>query len=195
MTSSDNISFSHNQIEALHCFMASLEPFTSTSTFLFAQSGTLASTFSVVVTTLNHPRSLIQELQTIWRVCHLLFSSYFIYYGKDKVWVVDGSYSSIAGKGFIFVTPTLPFSPVLHVPKFSLNLLPISHLTKSLNCCMTFFPSHCVFQDLRTRTIISKGHEENKLYILNSAPHIATFVQLPSSTNKVQSSISLLQWH
>lgn len=104
------------------------------------------------------------------------FSSYSVCFGKDKVCVAYESYSSIAGKGSIFITPTLPLSLVLHVPKFNLNLLSISHLTKTLNCCVTFFPSHCVFQDLGTRTIIGKGHEENGLYILDSASHTTTFV-------------------
>lgn len=105
------------------------------------------------------------------------FSSYSICCGKDKVHIVNGSYLSIAGKGNIPVTPSLPLSFVLHAPKFTLNLLSVSHLTKSLNCSVTFFPSHCVFQDLSSRMMIGKEHEDNGLYILDTSPHSALPVQ------------------
>lgn len=105
------------------------------------------------------------------------FSSYSIFSRNDKVRVVDGSYSSIAGKGSILVTSTLPLSSVLHVSNFTLNLLSVSHLTRSLNCSVTFFPSYCVFQDLNLKRTIGKGHEDNGLYILDIPSHSALPVQ------------------
>lgn len=47
-------------------------------------------------------------------------------------------------------------------------------------------------------TIFGKGHEENDLYVLNGAPHIASIVQhfsLPLIKDNSSSSISLDQWH
>lgn len=67
------------------------------------------------------------------------FSSYSICFGKDKVKVVDESYSSIDGKGSVSMTLALPLTSILRVPNFTLNLLFVSHLTKSLNCCVFFF--------------------------------------------------------
>lgn len=74
-----------------------------------------------------------------------LFNSYQVCSGKDNVQIVDGSLSSIAGQGDIPATSDLCLSSVLHVPKFYLNLLSISHLTKTLNYSITFFLSYCVF--------------------------------------------------
>lgn len=74
-----------------------------------------------------------------------LFIFYYICSRKDKVCIADGSLSSITGQGDILITPDLCLSSILHVPKFSLNLLSISHLTKTLNCDVTFFPSYDVF--------------------------------------------------
>lgn len=95
------------------------------------------------------------------------FSSYSICFEKDNVCITDGSYYSVAGKGCILITSTLPLSFVLHAPNFTLNLLSV-YLTKSLDCSVTCFPSHCVFQDFETKMMIGGGHEENNgLYILD----------------------------
>lgn len=98
----------------------------------------------------------------------ILFKFYRVSSGKNKVCIADGTYSSIVGHGDIIATSLL-LSSVLHVPNFTLNLLSISHLTKSFNCCVTFFPSHCVFQDLKTKTTIGMGHEKDGLYLLDSS--------------------------
>ncbi|WMV18963.1 hypothetical protein MTR67_012348 [Solanum verrucosum] len=52
--------------------------------------------------------------------------------GNKKVKVVDGSFSAVAGKGTIKLTPFLTLVDVLHVPKLSHNLLSISKLTQNL---------------------------------------------------------------
>lgn len=57
---------------------------------------------------------------------------------KDKVRIVDGYYSFVARNGNIPATSNLLLSFILHVLNFTLNLLSISHLTKSLNCSVTF---------------------------------------------------------
>lgn len=58
--------------------------------------------------------------------------------------VADGRVR-IAGKGTVHILPNLSLSSVLYVPSFSFSLLSVSALTKSLNCCVTFYPSYCVF--------------------------------------------------
>ena len=86
--------------------------------------------------------------------------------GKEKVRTTDGSLSSIFGKGVIKIFNSLPLSSVLYVSNFSTNLLSIVRITYDLNCSITFFPSHCVFQDLSTKKVIGSGREENGLYFL-----------------------------
>lgn len=80
------------------------------------------------------------------------------------------------------------------MPNFTLNLLSIGHLTKSFNCSVIFFPSYCRFQDLKTKTTISMGHENDDLYILDSAPQSSII----SSTIKDVSPNTIdevFQWH
>lgn len=83
----------------------------------------------------------------------------------------DGTLSLVVGQVDIPITSDISLSSVLHVPNFVLNLLSISHLTKSLNCCVTFFPSYYVFLflDTETKRVIGLGHEKDDLYILYSA--------------------------
>lgn len=125
-----------------------------------------------------------------------LLSSYYVSLGRDKVKVVDGTLSSIFGKGSVHVSPILSLCLVVHVPKFATNLLSFSCITKDLNCFVTFFLSHCVFQNLDSKEMIGSGWEANGLYLLD-----ANVVQ-PSSLLVAQSNNSyvanknfLLQWH
>ncbi|KAG6742683.1 hypothetical protein POTOM_053605 [Populus tomentosa] len=45
--------------------------------------------------------------------------------GNKKIKIVDGSLSAIAGKGSVFISPSLTLHNVLHVPNLSCNLLSI----------------------------------------------------------------------
>lgn len=60
---------------------------------------------------------------------------------------------------------TLDF--VLHVPKIFCNLLSINKVTKSLNCYITFYPTHFIFQDLASRKKIGTAKKREGLYYLN----------------------------
>lgn len=117
-----------------------------------------------------------------------LFSSYHVCSGMDNVRIADGSYSPIVGKGDIVAIPSLHLSLVFHVPNFSLNLLYINHIIKSLNCSVTFLSSYCVFQDLEMKRTIGQGFEKNGLYLLDTSLIIASPVQqvtmAPRSLNK-----------
>ncbi|KAJ7951046.1 Retrovirus-related Pol polyprotein from transposon TNT 1-94 [Quillaja saponaria] len=130
------------------------------------------------------------------------FSTYFPCSGKDKVRVADGSLSTISGKGSIQCTPTLPLSSVLHVPKFSMNLLSISSITRDLNCQAIFDSCCCKFQELGTGRTIGYGKEQDGLYLLEYGPSIlANTVGTVASSQSLQSSASitsqqqLVQWH
>lgn len=67
-------------------------------------------------------------------------------------------------KNNIIVLPDLSLSSLMHLPQFSFNFVHISYLTKIHSCCVTFFPSRCVLQDLRTGQTIGGGREHNDLY-------------------------------
>ena len=74
-----------------------------------------------------------------------VFSDYKPYLGQDKVKIVDGTVSSVSGKGLVRISPSLSLSSVLHVPSFPISRLSISLIARDQNCSVTFFPSHCVF--------------------------------------------------
>ena len=95
-----------------------------------------------------------------------LFTSYTPTSGKDKVRVTDGSVAPITGRGTVKCTKALSLSPVLHVPKFLVNLLSVSAITKSLNCRGWFDPTCCGFQELETGRILGTGTMHDVLYTL-----------------------------
>ena len=97
-----------------------------------------------------------------------LFSSYQSHNSSSNVTLADGSTSCVLGSGSITPTPLISLSSVLSLPQFAFNLISVSKLTRALKCCISFFPDHCLFQDLTTRQIIGKGHESGGLYILDT---------------------------
>ncbi|KAG6508184.1 hypothetical protein ZIOFF_033555 [Zingiber officinale] len=87
------------------------------------------------------------------------FISYSLSSGQEKVIIADGTKATVAGKGSIKLTDHFFLSSALHVPSVSINLLSVSSITKQLHCSVTFFPDHCVFQDLETKQTIGTGRK------------------------------------
>ncbi|XP_073098849.1 uncharacterized protein [Elaeis guineensis] len=94
------------------------------------------------------------------------FVSYIPYSGRDKVRLADSSFTPISGKESIKCTSELSLSSVLHVSRFSINLLSISAITNDLDCAVTFFKAHCVFQEPRIGRKFGTGIMRNGLYYL-----------------------------
>jgi hypothetical protein len=95
------------------------------------------------------------------------FSSYNTHPSKRCVKTANGSSSAVSGVGSLPLTSSISLSTVLHVPHLSGKLLSISQITKELKCSVTFFDTHCVFQDLLTGTMIGLGRERDGLYYLD----------------------------
>ena len=87
------------------------------------------------------------------------FSSYNALSYNQHIIVANGSNTPITGRGSIHLQPSFPLKNVFHVPNLSNNLLSIHKITQDLNCAVTFFPSHCVFQDLATWKTIGLAKE------------------------------------
>ena len=66
----------------------------------------------------------------------------------------------------IHPTPLITLTSVMSLPQFSFNLISESKLTHTLNCSISFFPDHCLIQDLSTKWIIGRGREFGGPYIL-----------------------------
>uniref|UniRef100_A0A2N9FV09 Integrase catalytic domain-containing protein n=1 Tax=Fagus sylvatica TaxID=28930 RepID=A0A2N9FV09_FAGSY len=102
------------------------------------------------------------------------------------VTVANGTKTPIQGKGTV-TTSDLTLSDVLYLPEFPFNLLSVHKLTLALNCSVAFYPSHCEFQDLKTKRMIGGGFVKDGLYYFQ-----------PSSTSipsAFHSTNSPYQWH
>lgn len=109
-----------------------------------------------------------------------------------SVHIGDGSLTQAANEGLISISPTLPLPTVRHVPKFPSNLVFVSRMTKPHNCSIIFlFPTHCVFQDLKTghRQIIGTSWKSSDLYLCNSQMNGSTVFQSLAQRE------NLVQWH
>jgi len=93
-----------------------------------------------------------------------VFHSYSPCSGNNKVRIADGKFSSIAGKGSVKISEKITLKYVLHVPNLACNLLSVSQLSKDSNCRVTFFESHCEFQDISTGMTIGSARMVNGLY-------------------------------
>ena len=74
------------------------------------------------------------------------FSTYTMCQGNRKTVVVDGSFTTVAGLGYVQINPSYVVKNVLHVPKLSTNFVSIQKLTRDMNCNVIFYPSYCEFQ-------------------------------------------------
>jgi hypothetical protein len=77
-------------------------------------------------------------------------STYHLLDTPHDVTLANGSLSTVASFSQTHLSPDIKLLSVLHVPRFPLNLLSISKIIKALNCSVSFYPSFCIFQDLKT---------------------------------------------
>uniref|UniRef100_A0A5B6ZV70 Integrase catalytic domain-containing protein n=1 Tax=Davidia involucrata TaxID=16924 RepID=A0A5B6ZV70_DAVIN len=115
-----------------------------------------------------------------------LLSNVFCPSFPSFVTIANGTKTRVHGIG-TFYTPGLTFSSVLYLPQFPFNLLSIRKLTQAFNCFVTFYPSYCVFQDLKTKRMIGGGYEKNGLYYFEPS--------CPSVLSALHSTASPYQWH
>lgn len=186
---------SREDIEAFCRFISNLEVTPAAPSSSFAASGTSTSALSAYVPTSQSSWIIDSGASHHMTSMSSLFFTYKISSGRDKVHIADGSYSSIAGHSDISATSSLLLSSALHVPNFTLNLFSISQITKSLNCSVIFFPSHCVFQELETKKTISIGHEKDGLYLLDLDPRSLIATSTIRRNISITSKDELLQWH
>ncbi|CAL9006318.1 unnamed protein product [Prunus brigantina] len=100
----------------------------------------------------------------------------------DFVGLPNGEHVAIESTGYMRLTPDLSLDGVLHVPKFRVNLLSVSKLTRALNCMVTFYPDFCVVQDVETKRMIGLGKHFDGLYYLTPQqnPHLANHIHRTS---------------
>ena len=107
---------------------------------------------------------------------------------QSSVVLDDGQSCPTIGHGPVSPALSLQLSSINYIPHFPFSLLSVSQLNKSLNCFLTFNPSHCVFQDLNSKTMIGGGCEQDGLHYLEQHPSI-------NKSMAFQAAVSLHQWH
>lgn len=142
-TASDEL-LSREEVKAFHRFVAQLDS-PATSNSMFDHSGISMPVLDASISARSSFWVIDSRASQHMTSMSSLFSFYHVCLGRDKVRIADGSYSSIASKCDIVASPSLHLSSVFHILNFSLNPLSINHITKSLHCSATFFPSHYVF--------------------------------------------------
>ena len=124
-----------------------------------------------------------------------LFDTYTPCSGHEKIRIADGSFSPIAGKGLIKLSSSLTLKSVLHVPKLACNLLSVSKLSKDSNCHLTFFDSHCVFQERNSGRMIGSAKVIDGLYYLEDGNSKNKKAQGLSSISSISVKDQIMLWH
>lgn len=83
---------------------------------------------------------------------------------EKPVIIPNGLHVPVEGKWTCNLPNGLKIENILHVPKFTCNLLSVSRLAQDLQCTVTFFPTFCAMQDLATRRLIGAGKYTDGLY-------------------------------
>ena len=82
----------------------------------------------------------------------------------------------------------MPLSSVLYVPAFPENLMSVGKITEQLHCSVTFTPTKCTFQELRTNRLIGTAYKDKGLYYMESSPQRVAYLST-SSTTEVHSQL------
>lgn len=93
----------------------------------------------------------------------------------STVHLPTGSAAHISHTGTVCFNSNFSLENVLCVPSFNLNLMSASKLTSALNCCVIFFPTFYVLQDLAMGKMIGSGKQQGGLYYMtpSSSPSAA----------------------
>lgn len=100
--------------------------------------------------------------------------------------------SHIESVGTAKFTSLLPLSSIFKISKFSINLLSISKLIRSLDCSITFFLDYCVFQEIGMLRTVDTVCESRGLHHPNTGVKSVACVTLLLCENYITGLITLL---
>lgn len=81
----------------------------------------------------------------------------------------DGIAKNVTHVGNINLTSKLVLKEVLYIPCFKFNLLSVNKLSNHTQVTFTFYPTHCLLQDLKIEVIfLAKGTVIGSLYVVDS---------------------------
>ena len=76
------------------------------------------------------------------------------------VYLPNGERALVTHVVTVYLTEKLIVTNVLCIPSFTFKLISVSHLNKSLTCCLIFLGSFCFIQDLALWSTIGLGREQ-----------------------------------
>ena len=120
----------------------------------------------------------IAQLTTITSLVHT-----FVYLPNGEQALVTH-----VGTVTVHISSSLILTDVLCVPSFTFNLIYVSKLTKSLNCCLIFLGDCYFIQDLAQWSMIGLGKAHNGLYLLQESGYKPSTFALAAVVTFVSSS-------
>jgi hypothetical protein len=140
-----------------------------------AQSFILDSTHSVFASSLSLPQqsSITNPATTPWiidtgatnhMICSTSFFTSITSVVSKSVRLPNGQCASVTHIGTIKISECFVLTNVLCIPSFSFNLISVSKLIKTLQCCVIFLPKFCFVQHLTSWKMIGVGKEAGGLY-------------------------------
>ena len=94
-----------------------------------------------------------------------------------------GSSASVTSTGTVNFNQDITLNNVLCFPSFQLNLMSVSKVTDSLNCCAILFLKFCILQDLATGKMIGSGKQHGGLYYMSHLQQTPTCHQVSQSSD------------
>jgi hypothetical protein len=158
--------FNKEEIECLRILLNTMEkPSGSCS---LAQNGKIPISHVFSASNKNHSSIWVIDSSATDHMTFSIdaFTSYQHCPSSKKITVADGSPTTVVGHGTIPLNPVFTLKRVLHVSNFTANLLSIRKLIKDINCSVTFFLDHCIFQDLAMGRTIGQAKVNDGLYML-----------------------------
>jgi hypothetical protein len=89
---------------------------------------------------------------------------------SSRVKLPNGNYAIVTHIDTVKLSKHLTLHDVLCVPSFSFNLISVSKLIKSLNCCLIFLANFCFIQSLLDWMTIGVGRQQGGLFYLLHKP-------------------------
>ncbi|KAE8673438.1 Detected protein of unknown function [Hibiscus syriacus] len=196
---SEPSAFSKEQLEQLYQLMSSHSisntpnPSSYIASSSLAQKGTYPIAF--IAGSKSNPWIIDSRATDHMTGSSSIFSSYFPLSGNLKVKIVDGSLTSIVGKGSIIISPSLTLLNVLHVPKLSCNLISVNRIIHDCKCIATITFVGFEFQDPCSGKMIGNAKEVDRLYHLVTENPSDKQVQKPRCFTTLSCENEIMLWH
>jgi len=157
----------HVEIERLKSLMESTSKSLSGTSSLAMTGKNFNASFNVSKT-LCKDSWVLDSGATDHMTLHSFLLTSYVSIFENQITVANGTHIPITGHGNVSFLSSLNLKDVLHVPNLSNNLISVKKLTHDLKCFVTFFPIHCVFQDLAIGRKIGTVKEQGELYCFNN---------------------------